>query len=120
MPQCSGAGGAGGGGVGVGGGLPGGECHAQARSSFVDKIHGITDKLHHSLGGHLSHDPSKTGKHDASTVLSFEFYFKNYCMVNFETSILIIYSFQLISYQFLPGGLFTKLQYLCPNPTNLK
>lgn len=53
MPQCSGAG---------GGGMAGGEGHAQARSSFVDKIHGITDKLHHSLGGHLSHDPSKTGK----------------------------------------------------------
>ncbi|KAH8291072.1 hypothetical protein KR054_008232 [Drosophila jambulina] len=56
MPQCSG----GGGGPG-GGGVAGGEGHAQARSSFVDKIHGITDKLHHSLGGHLSHDPSKTG-----------------------------------------------------------
>ncbi|KAH8258152.1 hypothetical protein KR038_007010 [Drosophila bunnanda] len=56
MPQCSG----GGGGTGGGGGA-GGEGHAQARSSFVDKIHGITDKLHHSLGGHLSHDPSKTG-----------------------------------------------------------
>ncbi|KAH8254344.1 hypothetical protein KR032_009647 [Drosophila birchii] len=57
MPQCSG----GGGGGGAGGGVAGGEGHAQARSSFVDKIHGITDKLHHSLGGHLSHDPSKTG-----------------------------------------------------------
>ncbi|XP_051860691.1 diacylglycerol kinase 1 [Drosophila albomicans] len=36
---------------------------AQARTSFVDKIHGITDKLQHSLalGGHLTHDPSKTG-----------------------------------------------------------
>ncbi|XP_017025187.1 diacylglycerol kinase 1 isoform X1 [Drosophila kikkawai] len=54
MPQCSGGGGA-------GGGVAGGEGHAQARSSFVDKIHGITDKLQHSLGGHLSHDPSKTG-----------------------------------------------------------
>ncbi|KAH8309125.1 hypothetical protein KR059_005924 [Drosophila kikkawai] len=54
MPQCSGGGGA-------GGGVAGGEGHAQTRSSFVDKIHGITDKLHHSLGGHLSHDPSKTG-----------------------------------------------------------
>ncbi|XP_020806806.1 diacylglycerol kinase 1, partial [Drosophila serrata] len=51
MPQCSAA----------GGGVAGSEGHAQARSSFVDKIHGITDKLHHSLGGHLSHDPSKTG-----------------------------------------------------------
>ncbi|XP_039227640.1 diacylglycerol kinase 1 isoform X1 [Drosophila yakuba] len=54
MPQCSG----GGGGTG---GVAGAEGHAQARSSFVDKIHGITDKLQHSLGGHLSHDPSKTG-----------------------------------------------------------
>ncbi|XP_033235067.1 diacylglycerol kinase 1 isoform X3 [Drosophila pseudoobscura] len=52
MPQCS-AGGSGGGG--------GGEVQTQARISFVDKIHGITDKLQHSLGGHLSHDPSKTG-----------------------------------------------------------
>ncbi|XP_017012531.2 diacylglycerol kinase 1 isoform X1 [Drosophila takahashii] len=57
MPQCSG----GGGGIGGQGGVAGGEGHAQTRSSFVDKIHGITDKLHHSLGGHLSHDPSKTG-----------------------------------------------------------
>lgn len=57
MPQCSG----GGGGIGGTGGVAGAEGHAQARSSFVDKIHGITDKLHHSLGGHLSHDPSKTG-----------------------------------------------------------
>ncbi|XP_041449014.1 diacylglycerol kinase 1 [Drosophila obscura] len=54
MPQCSGGpGGSGGGG--------GGEVQTQARISFVDKIHGITDKLQHSLGGHLSHDPSKTG-----------------------------------------------------------
>jgi len=37
--------------------LPQGEI----RQSFVDKIHGITDKLH-SLSGHLTHDPSKTGK----------------------------------------------------------
>jgi len=58
MPQCSG----GGGGIGGTGGVAGAEGHAQARSSFVDKIHGITDKLHHSLGGHLSHDPSKTGE----------------------------------------------------------
>ncbi|XP_017078582.1 diacylglycerol kinase 1 isoform X1 [Drosophila eugracilis] len=57
MPQCSGSGG----GIGGPGGVAGGEGHAQTRSSFVDKIHGITDKLHHSLGGHLSHDPSKTG-----------------------------------------------------------
>nr|XP_036669077.1 diacylglycerol kinase 1 isoform X1 [Drosophila suzukii] len=55
MPQCSGSGGGGPGGV------AGVEGHAPTRSSFVDKIHGITDKLHHSLGGHLSHDPSKTG-----------------------------------------------------------
>ncbi|XP_060659989.1 diacylglycerol kinase 1 [Drosophila nasuta] len=51
MPQCSivGAGDA--------------PNQAQARTSFVDKIHGITDKLQHSLalGGHLTHDPSKTG-----------------------------------------------------------
>ncbi|XP_016990515.1 diacylglycerol kinase 1 isoform X2 [Drosophila rhopaloa] len=53
MPQCSASGGA--------GGVAGGDGHAQTRSSFVDKIHGITDKLQHSLGGHLSHDPSKTG-----------------------------------------------------------
>ncbi|XP_037941992.1 diacylglycerol kinase 1-like [Teleopsis dalmanni] len=33
---------------------------SEPRNSFVDKIHGITDKLH-SLGGHLTHDPSKTG-----------------------------------------------------------
>ncbi|ALC42269.1 Dgk [Drosophila busckii] len=52
MPQCSGAGGASGG---------GNDAQAQARSSFVDKIHGITDKLQQSLGGHLTHDPSKTG-----------------------------------------------------------
>ncbi|XP_032591130.1 diacylglycerol kinase 1 [Drosophila grimshawi] len=45
MPQCS----------------IGGDAQAQARTSFVDKIHGITDKLQHSLGGHLTHDPSKTG-----------------------------------------------------------
>ncbi|XP_034478779.1 diacylglycerol kinase 1 [Drosophila innubila] len=40
-----------------------GDVQAQARSSFVDKIHGITDKLQHTLalGGHLTHDPSKTG-----------------------------------------------------------
>lgn len=50
MPQCS---------IGVGGV---GDGPAQARTSFVDKIHGITDKLQHSLGGHLTHDPSKTGK----------------------------------------------------------
>jgi len=56
MPQCSGSGGGGPGGV------AGVEGHAPTRSSFVDKIHGITDKLHHSLGGHLSHDPSKTGE----------------------------------------------------------
>ncbi|KAL7735910.1 hypothetical protein ACLKA6_002359 [Drosophila palustris] len=39
------------------------DAQTQARSSFVDKIHGITDKLQHSLalGGHLTHDPSKTG-----------------------------------------------------------
>ncbi|XP_015024297.2 diacylglycerol kinase 1 isoform X2 [Drosophila virilis] len=49
MPQCS---------IGVGGV---GDGPAQARTSFVDKIHGITDKLQHSLGGHLTHDPSKTG-----------------------------------------------------------
>lgn len=40
------------------------QTQAQARTSFVDKIHGITDKLQHSLGGHLTHDPSKTGKYD--------------------------------------------------------
>ncbi|XP_052841918.1 diacylglycerol kinase 1 isoform X2 [Drosophila gunungcola] len=57
MPQCSGSGG----GIGGPGGVAGGEGHAPTRSSFVDKIHGITDKLQHSLGGHLSHDPSKTG-----------------------------------------------------------
>ncbi|KAH8297277.1 hypothetical protein KR044_009696, partial [Drosophila immigrans] len=53
MPQCTI--------VGVGGGD--GQHPVQARSSFVDKIHGITDKLQHSLalGGHLTHDPSKTG-----------------------------------------------------------
>ncbi|XP_064547880.1 diacylglycerol kinase 1 [Drosophila montana] len=48
MPQCS---------IGVGVG----DGPAQSRTSFVDKIHGITDKLQHSLGGHLTHDPSKTG-----------------------------------------------------------
>ncbi|TDG48937.1 hypothetical protein AWZ03_004621 [Drosophila navojoa] len=37
------------------------QTQAQARTSFVDKIHGITDKLQHSLGGHLTHDPCKTG-----------------------------------------------------------
>lgn len=55
MPQCS-TGGGGGGGDSLA------QSQAQARSSFVDKIHGITDKLQHSLGGHLTHDPSKTGK----------------------------------------------------------
>lgn len=55
MPQCS-IGGGGGGGDSLA------QSQAQARSSFVDKIHGITDKLQHSLGGHLTHDPSKTGK----------------------------------------------------------
>ncbi|EDW74532.1 uncharacterized protein Dwil_GK21353 [Drosophila willistoni] len=62
MPQCSGGGGGGSGGGGAGNsGVS--EAQAQARSSFVDKIHGITDKLQHSLGGHLvsTHDPSKTG-----------------------------------------------------------
>ncbi|XP_039955549.1 diacylglycerol kinase 1 [Bactrocera tryoni] len=33
---------------------------SEARHTFVEKIHGITDKLH-SLSGHLTHDPSKTG-----------------------------------------------------------
>lgn len=32
----------------------------EAKQSFVEKFHGITDKLHCSLG-HLGHDPSKTG-----------------------------------------------------------
>ncbi|XP_053962465.1 diacylglycerol kinase 1 isoform X2 [Anastrepha ludens] len=32
----------------------------EPRNTFVEKIHGITDKLH-SLSGHLTHDPSKTG-----------------------------------------------------------
>lgn len=54
MPQCSIA--------GSGGDSSLAQSQAQARSSFVDKIHGITDKLQHSLGGHLTHDPSKTGK----------------------------------------------------------
>ncbi|XP_020717088.1 diacylglycerol kinase 1 [Ceratitis capitata] len=31
-----------------------------SRHTLVEKIHGITDKLH-SLSGHLTHDPSKTG-----------------------------------------------------------
>lgn len=54
MPQCS---------IGGSGGDSSlAQSQAQARSSFVDKIHGITDKLQHSLGGHLTHDPSKTGK----------------------------------------------------------
>lgn len=56
MPQCSIAGSGGDSAVAQ---L---QSQAQARSSFVDKIHGITDKLQHSLGGHLTHDPSKTGK----------------------------------------------------------
>ncbi|XP_054739421.1 diacylglycerol kinase 1 [Anastrepha obliqua] len=33
---------------------------SEPRNTFVEKIHGITDKLH-SLSGHLTHDPSKTG-----------------------------------------------------------
>ncbi|KAH8372664.1 hypothetical protein KR009_002377 [Drosophila setifemur] len=61
MPQCSGGAGGPSSGVGSGGGVAGTEAHTQTRTSFVDKIHGFTDKLHHSLGGHLSHDPSKTG-----------------------------------------------------------